>query len=198
MRTTCVLVILFLYLKYTICLIVPDEIPSLLSLIYSNLPPVKKGTDSRFGVGFSLGEHADFQVVVELGPQTETEPIGSTEDAKRRRDIILNAAMKGEMGPWAQRVAEHQIQRKLGKDVATITNHYGNIKNIHKDSKEKEPFRANIIDEKKKHAENLKKSQKRINVVNVEGTKPSAVISDPESYIKKLNTLYDTQKSVKM
>lgn len=34
------------------------------------------GTDSRLGFGFRLGEHADFQVMVELGPQKETRPIG--------------------------------------------------------------------------------------------------------------------------
>lgn len=34
------------------------------------------GTDSRVGFGFRLGEHADFQVQLELGPQRETRPIG--------------------------------------------------------------------------------------------------------------------------
>lgn len=56
--------------------IVPQEIPSLLSLVYSNIPPIKKGTDSRVGFGYRLGEHADFQVMFELGPQTNTRPIG--------------------------------------------------------------------------------------------------------------------------
>ncbi|XP_056636648.1 uncharacterized protein LOC130445144 [Diorhabda sublineata] len=56
-------------------LIVPDEIPSLLSVVYSNIPTVKKGTDSRIGWGFKLGNRADFQVLVELGPQTYTQPI---------------------------------------------------------------------------------------------------------------------------
>ncbi|XP_047098281.1 uncharacterized protein LOC124712032 isoform X2 [Schistocerca piceifrons] len=41
-------------------LIIPQELPSILSLIYSNLPPLKK----------------DFQVLIQLGPQTETQPIG--------------------------------------------------------------------------------------------------------------------------
>lgn len=34
------------------------------------------GTDSRIGFGYRLGEHADFQVMFELGPQTNTRPIG--------------------------------------------------------------------------------------------------------------------------
>lgn len=37
---------------------------------------VTPGTDSRVGFGYRLGEHADFQVVFELGPQTNTKPIG--------------------------------------------------------------------------------------------------------------------------
>ncbi|EAT41096.1 AAEL007222-PA [Aedes aegypti] len=34
------------------------------------------GTDSRLGFGFRLGEHADFQVQFEIGPQQRTRPIG--------------------------------------------------------------------------------------------------------------------------
>lgn len=56
--------------------IVPQELPSILSLVYSNIPPIKKGTDSRVGFGYRLGEHADFQVLFELGPQTNTRAIG--------------------------------------------------------------------------------------------------------------------------
>lgn len=39
-------------------------------------------------MGFRLGEHADFQILFELGPQTDTNPIGAT-DAKRRRDVRI-------------------------------------------------------------------------------------------------------------
>ncbi|KAM3955515.1 uncharacterized protein ACR2FA_010585 [Aphomia sociella] len=53
--------------------IIPEELPSLLSVAYSNIPPIKKGTDSRVGFGFAFGNHADFQVVFELGPQTTTQ-----------------------------------------------------------------------------------------------------------------------------
>ncbi|KAL5281352.1 hypothetical protein ACFFRR_005010 [Megaselia abdita] len=59
-------------------LIVPNELPSILSLIFSTIPQVKKGTDSRVGFGFRLGDHADFQVMLELGPQTNTKPVGTS------------------------------------------------------------------------------------------------------------------------
>ncbi|XP_012251880.2 uncharacterized protein LOC105683690 [Athalia rosae] len=112
--------------KYAVCvlfvcgcvtsLIVPEELPTILSLIYSNIPPIKKGTDSRLGVGFRLGEHADFQILVELGPQRETQPIGNT-DSKRRRQATLESAMKGDFGPWAQSVAKYQMQLRIQKEI---------------------------------------------------------------------------------
>jgi hypothetical protein len=39
------------------------------------------------GVGFRLGEHADFQVLLELGPQVNTQPIGPAADGKTRRQV---------------------------------------------------------------------------------------------------------------
>ncbi|XP_061727808.1 uncharacterized protein LOC133532946 [Cydia pomonella] len=67
--------------------IIPEELPSLLSVAYSNIPPIKKGTDSRVGFGFAFGNHADFQVMFELGPQTNTAPLtgpAGSSNAKRQ------------------------------------------------------------------------------------------------------------------
>ncbi|XP_018047132.1 PREDICTED: uncharacterized protein LOC108686375 [Atta colombica] len=111
------LLLLLIFYDHVTSLIIPEELPTILSLIYSNISPIKKGTDSRFGVGFRLGEHADFQILVELGPQTETDSIGTSNDAKRRRDAMVNAAMKGELGPLAQAVAKYQINRKIQKEM---------------------------------------------------------------------------------
>ncbi|XP_017889979.1 uncharacterized protein LOC108630914 isoform X2 [Ceratina calcarata] len=113
------LCILLLLYEYATCFIIPEELPTILSLIYSNIPPIKKGTDSRIGIGFRLGEHADFQVLLELGPQMETEPIGNA-DSKRRRDAMLVSAMKGELGPLAQAVAKYQIERKLQRELERL------------------------------------------------------------------------------
>ncbi|XP_018394553.1 PREDICTED: uncharacterized protein LOC108773290, partial [Cyphomyrmex costatus] len=104
-------------ITHVTALIIPEELPTILSLIYSNISPIKKGTDSRLGVGFRLGEHADFQIVVELGPQTETDPIGTSNDIQRRRNVMINAAMKGELGSLAQAVAKYQINRKIQKEL---------------------------------------------------------------------------------
>ncbi|XP_076278581.1 snustorr snarlik isoform X2 [Lasioglossum baleicum] len=116
LATLCVLLLLY---DHTSSLIIPEELPTILSLIYSNIPPIKKGTDSRVGVGFRLGEHADFQILLELGPQTETEPIGNA-DSKRRRNAMFNAAMRGELGSLAQAVAKYQTQRKLQRELEKL------------------------------------------------------------------------------
>ncbi|XP_025199575.1 uncharacterized protein LOC112597657 [Melanaphis sacchari] len=79
---SCLFVLSFIILYATsyvnATIFVPEEIPSLLSVVYSNMPPIKKGTDSRLGVGFRLGPNADVQFQLELGPQTNTLPIGGT------------------------------------------------------------------------------------------------------------------------
>ncbi|XP_046409160.1 uncharacterized protein LOC124174070 [Ischnura elegans] len=69
--------------------IVPEELPSILSLVYSNIPQIKKGLDSRVGLGFRVGDHADFQVLFEVGPQTNTQPLGP-EEGQRRRHVKVD------------------------------------------------------------------------------------------------------------
>ncbi|KAI4454794.1 wd repeat domain 62 isoform g [Holotrichia oblita] len=48
------------------------------------------GTDSRFGWGFRLGNRADFQVLVELGPQTNTQPLGNQQTNTNSKRSSLN------------------------------------------------------------------------------------------------------------
>ncbi|XP_035779792.1 uncharacterized protein LOC118459997 isoform X2 [Anopheles albimanus] len=79
-----ILLLGFNAVSLTNAFIVPEELPSILSLVYSNIPPIKKGTDSRIGFGFRLGEHADFQVQLELGPQLNTRPIGQAAGSSKR------------------------------------------------------------------------------------------------------------------
>ncbi|KAK9753880.1 hypothetical protein QE152_g1550 [Popillia japonica] len=77
-------------------LVIPNELPTILSLIYSNIPTVKKGTDSRFGWGFRLGDRADFQVLVELGPQTNTQPLGNQPSSTNAKRNVLYAQRQHE------------------------------------------------------------------------------------------------------
>ncbi|KAF7396234.1 hypothetical protein HZH66_007096 [Vespula vulgaris] len=114
---------------YATSLIIPEELPTILSLIYSNIPPIKKGTDSRLGVGFRLGEHADFQILFELGPQTDTDPIG-TNESKKRRDAMYMAAMKGELGPLAQAIAKYQTERKIYEELEKLKKLEDKMKNV--------------------------------------------------------------------
>lgn len=91
------------------------------------------------GFGFRLGEHADFQVILELGPQKETRPIGDDEDnAKsesnfRKRNVakqqelqlqreLLKAA--SENGNWLEKWYRQVQANKLSfsKDYGTTGN----------------------------------------------------------------------------
>uniref|UniRef100_A0A1I8Q2X4 Uncharacterized protein n=1 Tax=Stomoxys calcitrans TaxID=35570 RepID=A0A1I8Q2X4_STOCA len=124
------LTVLLLFLAQcptTSSLIVPNEVPSILSLVYSNIPPIKKGTDSRLGFGFRLGEHADFQVMLELGPQKETRPIGDQDNgssfnkrqvSKSQQRAVQREAVKAESQPtswlekWANQVNNPATPKK--------------------------------------------------------------------------------------
>ncbi|KAL4711244.1 hypothetical protein ACJJTC_019085 [Scirpophaga incertulas] len=57
-----------------IILVIPEDVPAGLAAIYGFAPKLITGNDHRLGFGFRLGNHADFQVTYELGPQTYTRP----------------------------------------------------------------------------------------------------------------------------
>ncbi|CAH0549030.1 unnamed protein product [Brassicogethes aeneus] len=91
----CFVFVLVAWVKFlgTEAFIIPDELPSLLSVVYSNIPTIKKGTDSRLGWGFRLGDRADFQFLVELGPQTNTQPLANQGDSStNKRNTLENLA----------------------------------------------------------------------------------------------------------
>ncbi|KAG5873393.1 hypothetical protein JTB14_027035 [Gonioctena quinquepunctata] len=102
--------------------IIPDELPSLLSVIYSNIPTIKKGTDSRLGWGFRLGDRADFQVLVELGPQTNTQPLANQgEEGTSKRQTLDNLANT----LYAQRQHEKKILKAKQSEKKPISNNNG-------------------------------------------------------------------------
>ncbi|XP_053665445.1 uncharacterized protein LOC128714597 [Anopheles marshallii] len=105
--------------SFTNAFIVPEELPSILSLVYSNIPPIKKGTDSRIGFGFRLGEHADFQVQLELGPQLNTRPIGAAASSSKRyvdndeyANSVRNPTRNGGSTSWLQAWSKQTKQRQ--------------------------------------------------------------------------------------
>lgn len=65
--------------------------------------PSATGTDSRLGVGFRLGPNADVQFQLELGPQTNTQPIGAAAGASgaaaKKRHAAAAAAPGGGVKP---------------------------------------------------------------------------------------------------
>ncbi|XP_054744799.1 uncharacterized protein LOC129249158 [Anastrepha obliqua] len=100
-------------------LVVPQELPSILSLIYSNIPPIKKGTDSRLGFGFRLGNHADFQVLLELGPQKNTRPIG--ENADSENTFNKRQVSKAHRDYLLRKQAQEALKQLTSSTTATIT-----------------------------------------------------------------------------
>ncbi|XP_050078211.1 uncharacterized protein LOC126565112 [Anopheles maculipalpis] len=104
---------------FTNAFIVPEELPSILSLVYSNIPQIKKGTDSRVGFGFRLGEHADFQIQLELGPQLNTRPIGAAAGSSKRyvdndeyANSVRNPTRNGGSTSWLQAWSKQTKQRQ--------------------------------------------------------------------------------------
>ncbi|XP_034234523.1 myc-associated zinc finger protein-like [Thrips palmi] len=92
--------------------IVPDQLVSLLTVVYSVIPPIKKGTDSRVGFGYRFGPFADVQVLLELGPQTETRPIIGDTDAPNGGKRQADPAKRG--SPTDDIQALDQEANKLG------------------------------------------------------------------------------------
>lgn len=58
------------------------------------------------GFGFRLGEHADFQILLELGPQKETRPIGENDDSSHNENTFRKRNVNKQ---------ELEIQKKLEK-----------------------------------------------------------------------------------
>uniref|UniRef100_A0A0K8V1L0 Uncharacterized protein n=1 Tax=Bactrocera latifrons TaxID=174628 RepID=A0A0K8V1L0_BACLA len=100
-------------------LVVPQELPSILSLIYSNIPPIKKGTDSRLGFGFRLGNHADFQVLLELGPQKNTRPIG--EDADSENSFNKRQVSKAHRAHMLRKQAQEAFRQLASSTTSSTT-----------------------------------------------------------------------------
>ncbi|KAL1502830.1 hypothetical protein ABEB36_007917 [Hypothenemus hampei] len=116
MKNYLCLITSFMLISNVLTFIIPDELPSILSIIYSNIPTLKKGTDSRIGWGFRLGDRADFQIITELGPQIYTKKLVNQEDDgnTNKRSTLDNVANT----LYAQRQQEKlQQQKEKPKDV---------------------------------------------------------------------------------
>ncbi|KAM8717814.1 hypothetical protein ACLKA7_004506 [Drosophila subpalustris] len=99
--------------------IVPEQVASV-SNAFLFIPPITKGTDSRVGFGFRLGEHGYFQVLVELGPQKYTRPLG---DPRMNEQSFSKRQQKGKTLPVQPQVKSDAVQqlRQLYKLATTST-----------------------------------------------------------------------------
>ncbi|CAB3257465.1 unnamed protein product [Arctia plantaginis] len=77
-------------------LVIPEDVPAGLAAVYGFAQPLHKGNDHRIGFGFRFGNHADLQILYELGPQTVTKPLQASKTRSapyrqrfaRRRPIL--------------------------------------------------------------------------------------------------------------
>ncbi|XP_043662626.1 uncharacterized protein LOC122626431 [Drosophila teissieri] len=157
--------------------IVPRELPSILSIVYSNIPPIKKGTDSRLGFGFRLGEHADFQVMVELGPQKETRPIG--EPSQDDQSFSKRQVSQSDQKALARQLYRQQVMEEAER-LMTSTERNG--------ASWLETWSNGMKPQKHKSKDQLKRPAKESSAVNYQNEKAQA--SDPSSAMKQLQLLY--------
>ncbi|CAF4888088.1 unnamed protein product [Pieris macdunnoughi] len=76
-------------------IIVPQEISTLIDFILKFLPPFKKATEeSRIGFGFAYGNHADFQTVVQFGPDKEKQDDFSTTKRRATKEVKKRKSLK--------------------------------------------------------------------------------------------------------
>lgn len=130
--------------------VIPNELPTLLSIVYSNIPPVKLGkfeivkkhtfwkqhnkffkfekivgADSKLGFGFRLGPHADFQTIIELGPQEKTKPLGLDGNQLKRQSskrivTVNDSKLKEEeiVSESDNNITKKQVSRALNRTSA--------------------------------------------------------------------------------
>lgn len=84
--------------------------------------PSAVGTDSRLGVGFRLGPNADVQFQLELGPQTNTLPIGDGANpaaaAKKRHATTAGGHVPGDwLNRWRFQMSPGYV-RQDGEQIA--------------------------------------------------------------------------------
>uniref|UniRef100_W8B8U6 Uncharacterized protein n=1 Tax=Ceratitis capitata TaxID=7213 RepID=W8B8U6_CERCA len=176
-------------------LVVPQELPSILSLIYSNIPPIKKGTDSRLGFGFRLGNHADFQVLLELGPQKNTRPIG--EDADSENSFNKRQVNKAHRD-YLRRKQAQEAFKQLSSTLTTTTTTTEPTANNWLESWSN-AMHANVKSDskgdsasRKKSANPLKKQHQQQQLVKINST-PSA--NAPDQSMMQLQMLYQMATS---
>ncbi|CAH0713018.1 unnamed protein product, partial [Brenthis ino] len=64
--------------------VVPEDVAMGFTAYYGFAPRIVKGNDHRVGFGFRFGNHADFQILYEFGPQITTKPLESKRLPRQR------------------------------------------------------------------------------------------------------------------
>lgn len=52
------------------------------------------GVDSKFGIGLRVGDHADFQILLELGPPQVSDPISNDIYFDLKKDVSTSSCVR--------------------------------------------------------------------------------------------------------
>ncbi|KPJ17336.1 hypothetical protein RR48_08522, partial [Papilio machaon] len=110
--------------------IAPEDVSAGLTVIYGFAPRLKLGNDHRVGFGFRFGNHADFQILYEFGPQTITTPTQAIKPRspsyrhtrKPRRRPLIDLLIRTGLLREVERVEKHPRNtiRKQSNSTAQV------------------------------------------------------------------------------
>ncbi|CAG4949347.1 unnamed protein product [Parnassius apollo] len=95
--------------------IAPEDLSTGLAVVYGFTPRLVTGNDHRVGFGFRFGNHADFQILYEFGPQTITKPL---QPAKTRSTTYRKHVRKTRRRP----IIELLLRAGLLREVERVEN----------------------------------------------------------------------------
>uniref|UniRef100_A0A1B6IQC3 Uncharacterized protein n=1 Tax=Homalodisca liturata TaxID=320908 RepID=A0A1B6IQC3_9HEMI len=103
-------------------ILIPEELPTITGILYSILPPIKIGQDSRVGFGFRIGPNADAQVLVELGPQTNTTPLGANSEKRQTKGPAERVRQRDKLFKQWLQMMRNRLNNAISSNVVTTYN----------------------------------------------------------------------------
>ncbi|XP_013143455.1 PREDICTED: uncharacterized protein LOC106107231 isoform X2 [Papilio polytes] len=122
----CVLMLLKCTCGAHLAKIAPEDVSAGLTVVYGFAPRLKLGNDHRVGFGFRFGNHADFQILYEFGPQTISTP---TQTIKAR-----SAPYRHTRKPRRRPFIDLLIRTGLLREVERVDKHPRNVTKKQKNS----------------------------------------------------------------
>ncbi|XP_046665128.1 uncharacterized protein LOC124357405 isoform X2 [Homalodisca vitripennis] len=78
--------------------------------------------DSRVGFGFRIGPNADAQVLVELGPQTNTTPLGANSEKRQTKGPAERVRQRDKLFKQWLEMMRNRLNHAISSNVVTTNN----------------------------------------------------------------------------